>query len=132
MGFRGCNCRSSNTCTCKLYYAPYRKSRYGQLDLFSILDTIFNCSIISFWTFSFFILCICTDTKKYAGLLVFLPSTIFISLGAYQHYIDDGILRNQYIVRYSGFVICLVIGFLVSHKLFKQNNWTSNGQKASR
>lgn len=70
--------------------------------------------------------------KKYAGLLVFLLSTIFISLGAYQHYIDDGILRNQYIVRYSGFVICLVIGFLVSHKLFKQNNWASNGQKASR
>lgn len=70
--------------------------------------------------------------KKYAGLLVFILSIIFIFLGAYQHYMDDGILRNQYIVRYSGFVICLVIGFWVSHKLFRQTNWASNRQKASR
>jgi uncharacterized paraquat-inducible protein A len=64
--------------------------------------------------------------KKYAGLLVFLLSIIFISLGAYQHYMDDGILRNQYIVRYSGFIICLIIGFLLSYKTFRQNNWVSN------
>ena len=85
--------------------------------------------------FGFFLFLSCVFVpmqKKYAGLLVFLLSIIFISMGAYQHYIDDGVLRNQYIVRYSGFVVCLVIGFLLSHKLFRQNNWVSKRQKASR
>ncbi|HEV8083730.1 MAG TPA: hypothetical protein VGP55_11035 [Chitinophagaceae bacterium] len=64
--------------------------------------------------------------KKYAGLLVFLLSIIFISLGAYQHYMDDGTLHNQYILRYSGFIICLLIGFWISHKLYRQKNWVTS------
>lgn len=64
--------------------------------------------------------------KKYAGLLVFLLSIIFISLGAYQHYMDDGTLHNKYILRYSGFIICLLIGFWISHKLYRQKNWVTN------
>ena len=63
--------------------------------------------------------------KKYAGILVLLLSIIFIGLGTYQHYMDDGFLRNQYIVRYIGFIIGLVIGFIVSNKIFKENKWTS-------
>ena len=63
--------------------------------------------------------------KKYAGILVLLLSIIFVGLGTYQHYMDDGFLRNQYIVRYIGFIIGLVIGFIVSYKIFKENKWTS-------
>jgi len=63
--------------------------------------------------------------KKYAGILVLLLSIIFIGLGTYQHYMDDGFLRNQYIVRYIGFIIGLVIGFTLSYKIFKENKWTS-------
>lgn len=64
--------------------------------------------------------------KKYAGVLVFVLSVIFIALGMYQHYTDDGFLRNDYLVRYLGFVLCLMIGFALSYKLFRQNKWTSN------
>ena len=69
--------------------------------------------------------------KKYAGLTVFLLSIIFIGLGAYQHYMDDGVLHNQYIVRYIGFIIGLIIGFLLSYRVYRQSKWTSSGQKAS-
>ncbi len=64
--------------------------------------------------------------KKYAGILVFLLSIIFIGLGIYQHYIDDGFLRNQYIVRYTGFIIGLATGFILSYKVFKKKNWTAS------
>lgn len=64
--------------------------------------------------------------KKYAGILVFVLSIIFIALGMYQHYTDDGFLRNDYLVRYSGFILCLIIGFALSYRLFRQNKWTSN------
>jgi len=65
------------------------------------------------------------EEKKYAALLVFAISFVFISMGAYQHYTDDGVLQRQYIVRYSGFITCLLIGFAVSYKLFRHNNWVS-------
>jgi uncharacterized paraquat-inducible protein A len=63
--------------------------------------------------------------KKYAGMLVFTLSLIFIGLGAWQHYTDDGVLRKQYLVRYTGFVTGLIIGFSLSYKSFKQNKWSS-------
>lgn len=63
--------------------------------------------------------------KKYAGILVFTLSLIFIALGTWQHYTDDGYLRNDYLVRYIGFTICLILGFMLSYKLFKQKLWTS-------
>src|SRR5215212_1921222 len=53
--------------------------------------------------------------KKQAGLLVFSLSLIFIGLGAYQHYTDDGLLANQYIVRYSGFIVGLMTALLISY-----------------
>jgi cytochrome bd-type quinol oxidase subunit 2 len=64
--------------------------------------------------------------KKYAAILVLLLSIIFIGLGMYQHYIDDGFLRNQYIVRYTGFIIGLAMGFILSYKVFKENNWSTS------
>lgn len=65
--------------------------------------------------------------KKYAGLIIFLLSIIFIGLGAYQHYMDDGVLYNQYIVRYIGFITGLIIGFLLSYRVYGQSKWTSSG-----
>ena len=63
--------------------------------------------------------------KKYAGITVLLLSLIFIALGSYQHYIDNGILQSQYIIRYSGFIIALAIGFHFSYRVYKKNKWTS-------
>lgn len=63
--------------------------------------------------------------KKHAAIAVLLLSLIFIGLGAYQHYIDNGVLQEQYIVRYSGFVLCLVIAFILSYQVYKRNKWTS-------
>jgi hypothetical protein len=63
--------------------------------------------------------------KKYAGITVFLLSIIFIGLGAYQHYIDNGVLQNQYIIRYMGFIAGLIIGFVFSFRVYKKNKWTS-------
>ena len=64
--------------------------------------------------------------KKYAGLSVFIVSLIFIALGTYQHYMDDGFLRKDYLVRYIGFIAGLVISFVLSYIIFRQNKWTSN------
>ncbi len=68
--------------------------------------------------------------KKHAGILVFSLSIIFIALGTYQHYTDDGFLRSDYLVRYTGFVVALIIGFKLSYKFFGQRKWTSTQQKA--
>lgn len=88
-----------------------------------------------------FLSCVFVPIQKKQGFWFFYwPSFLFLwghinitcNDGILRNQYDDAILRNQYIVRYSRFVICLVIGFLVSHKLFRQTNWASNGQKASR
>jgi uncharacterized paraquat-inducible protein A len=63
--------------------------------------------------------------KKYAGVLVFSLSIIFIALGVWQHYTDDGVLRNQYIVRYTGFITCMIAGFILSYKMFVKDKWTT-------
>ena len=104
----------------------------NNLSTFQYWVQFFAVPSLAFGLFLFLSCVFVSIQKKYAGLLVFILSIIFISMGAYQHYMDDGVLRNQYIVRYSGFVACLVIGFVLSYKLFRQNNWVSNGQKASR
>jgi uncharacterized paraquat-inducible protein A len=64
--------------------------------------------------------------KRFAGILVLAMSLIFIALGTYQHYTDDGFLRKDYLVRYVGFTICLIIGFMLAYRTFKQNGWTSS------
>ena len=80
---------------------------------------------IAFGLFLFLSCVLVPFQKKYAGLTVFLLSIVFIGLGAYQHYTDDGVLHNQYIVRYTGFVVGLITGFLLSYRAYNQNKWTS-------
>lgn len=63
--------------------------------------------------------------KKFAGILVFSLVIILVGLGSYQHYIDNGVFQNQYIVRYFGFVVGIIAGFLFSYKMFKYNKWDS-------
>lgn len=64
--------------------------------------------------------------KRIAGHFVFLLSLLFIGLGLYQHYTDDGFLRPVYLIRYSGFILCLSIGFALSYKIYRQQKWTTN------
>jgi hypothetical protein len=80
---------------------------------------------IAFGLFLFLACAFVPIQKKYAGILVFTLSIVFIALGAYQHYTDDGLLRNDYLVRYIGFVVGLLIGFSLSYKIFKQSKWAS-------
>ena len=70
--------------------------------------------------------------KRSAGMLAVVLSLLFISYGVYQHYSDDGFLANQYIIRYTGFILCLLIGLLISYSVFdlprglyysKQQRW---------
>lgn len=80
---------------------------------------------IAFGLFLFLACVFVPIQKKYAGILVFTLSIIFIALGTYQHYSDDGYLRNDYLIRYIGFTVCLILGFSLSYKFFRQNNWTN-------
>ncbi|MEJ7681906.1 MAG: VOC family protein [Segetibacter sp.] len=80
---------------------------------------------LSFGLFLFLSCLFALIQKKYAGLLVFILSLIFIALGTYQHYMDDGFLRKDYLVRYIGFIASLIISFALSYKIFRQNKWTS-------
>ncbi len=96
-----------------------------------------NLSLFQYWVkfltvpslaFGLFLFLSCTFVpfqKKFAAILVFLLSLTFIGLATYQHYIDDGELHNQYIVRYIGFITGLLMGFIFSHKLYKKNKWAS-------
>jgi hypothetical protein len=61
--------------------------------------------------------------KAYAGRVVITLGGLLVGYGSYQHYIDNGLLANQYMVRYSAFVLGLVAGYLLSYKVFKTSNW---------
>ncbi|MBD0259623.1 MAG: hypothetical protein ICV83_28215, partial [Cytophagales bacterium] len=61
--------------------------------------------------------------KAYAGRIVVALGGLLVGCGSYQHYIDNGFLPGQYIVRYSGFVLGLAVGYLLSYKVFKTNHW---------
>lgn len=63
--------------------------------------------------------------KKRAGLLVMGLGLVFIGLGAYQHVTDDGFLKTQYMVRYTGFIVGLIGGFVLAHRAFKGTRWAS-------
>ena len=80
---------------------------------------------IAFGLFLFLACAFVPIQKKNAGILVFTLSIIFIALGVYQHYSDDGFLRNDYLVRYIGFVVGLISGFTLGYKYFRQSKWTS-------
>ena len=81
---------------------------------------------IAFGLFLFLACAFVPIQKKYAGILVFALSIIFITLGTYQHYTDDGFLRNVYLIRYIGFVIGLILGFSLSYKFFRKSKWGSS------
>ena len=104
--------------------------RTGNVDMnnltaFQYWITFLAIPSVAFGLFLFLSCVFVRFQKKYAGLAAFLLSTIFIGLGAYQHYTDDGILHNQYIIRYTGFIVGLISGFLLSYRLYSQNRWTS-------
>ena len=80
---------------------------------------------IAFGLFLFLACAFVPIQKKYAGILVFALSIIFITLGTYQHYTDDGFLRSVYFIRYIGFVIGLILGLSLSYKFFRKNKWGS-------
>lgn len=80
---------------------------------------------LAFCLFVFLACAFVPAQKKRAGLLVLGVSLVFISLGAYQHVMDDGFLETQYIVRYTAFVVGLACGFAAAHRVFKDNRWTS-------
>jgi peptidoglycan/LPS O-acetylase OafA/YrhL len=61
--------------------------------------------------------------KRNAGLLVLVFSLVFISLGVYHHFTDDGYLNQDHIIRYSSFIICLVLSMFISHKVFQNRSW---------
>src|SRR5689334_4112220 len=75
----------------------------NNLDTFQYWVTFLTVPSLAFGLFLFLSCAFVPLQKRNAGLVVFVLSVIFIGLGAYQHYMDDGVLRNQYIVRYSGF-----------------------------
>jgi hypothetical protein len=63
------------------------------------------------------------SNKKYAGILVSLLWASFISYGAYEHYNYDSFVANQFKIIYSGFVVGLLAGFVISYIVFKNKNW---------
>ena len=81
---------------------------------------------IAFGLFLFLACAFVPTQKKYAGILVFTLSIVFIALGTYQHYTDDGFLRNDCLVRYVGFIVGLILGFSLSYKFFRQRKWASS------
>ncbi len=80
---------------------------------------------IAFGLFLFLACAFVPIQKKWAGIVVFTLSIIFIALGIYHHYTDDGYLRNDYLIRYIGFVAGLMLGFLLSYQFFRQGKWVS-------
>ncbi|MBC8151593.1 MAG: hypothetical protein H7Z72_01645 [Bacteroidetes bacterium] len=73
---------------------------------------------VAFGLFVFLCCSLVPFYKKSAGILAIILSLLFVSYGMYQHRSDDGFLANQYIIRYTGFVIGLLIGYWTSYKVF--------------
>lgn len=110
--------------------ANFIMHRTGQVDMnnltsFQYWIQFLTVPSLAFGLFLFLACAFVPIQRKYAGVLVFVLSIIFIALGAYQHYADDGFLHNDYLVRYIGFVVCLIIGFLLSYNFYRQKKWTS-------
>lgn len=80
---------------------------------------------VAFGLFIFLACAFVPARKKRAGMLVMGLSLVFIGLSAYQHITYDGLLETQYVVRYTGFVVGLVCGFALAHRVFKGNRWVS-------
>lgn len=111
--------------------ANFIMHRTGQVDMnnltsFQYWIQFLTVPSIAFGLFLFLACAFVPIQKKYAGILVFVLSIVFIALGTYQHYTDDGYLRNDYLIRYIGFTSCLIIGFSLSYLFFRQGKWTSS------
>ena len=78
---------------------------------------------VAFGLFVFLSCAFVPSQKKYAGILVISLSILFVGFGIYQHYMDNGFLPNQYIIRYTGFIAGLFMGFILSFNVFKRKNW---------
>lgn len=79
---------------------------------------------VAFGLFVFLSCVLVPSQKKQAAMLVVTLSVIFVGYGIYQHYIDNGFLPNQYIIRYTGFMAGLAIGFVAGYQVYKENKWT--------
>lgn len=86
---------------------------------------------MAFGLFVFLCCLLVPFNKRSAGILAIVLSLLFISYGVYQHYSDDGFLANQYIIRYTGFVIGLLIGFWISYKVFDLHRYMYYSKKRS-
>ena len=111
--------------------ASFIMHRTGQVDMnnltsFQYWIQFLTVPSIAFGLFLFLACAFVPIQKKYAGVLVFTLSIVFIALGTYQHYTDDGYLRNDYLIRYLGFTVCLILGFSLSYLFFRQSKWTSS------
>jgi hypothetical protein len=111
--------------------ANFIMHRTGQVDMNNLTSFQYWIQFLTVPSIAFglFLFLACTFVpiqKKYAGILVFALSIVFIALGTYQHYTDDGYLRNDYLIRYIGFTIGLILGFSLSSKFFRQRKWTSS------
>ncbi len=73
---------------------------------------------LAFGLFVFLCCLIVPFNKRLAGILAIVLSLLFISYGVYQHASDDGFLATQYLIRYTGFIIGLLIGFLISYNVY--------------
>ncbi|HEX8528670.1 MAG TPA: hypothetical protein VF646_01560 [Cytophagales bacterium] len=96
------------------YWVVYLAVPSGALGLFVFLSCLFVPS-----------------HKAYAARVVVALGGLLIGYGSYQHYIDNGFLANQYLVRYSGFVLALALGYFLSYQVFKANHWCGFNQKGS-
>jgi hypothetical protein len=110
--------------------ANFIMHRTGKVDMNSLTSfqywiQFLTVPSIGFGLFLFLACAFVPMQKKFAGILVFALSLVFIGLGTYQHYMDDGYLHTDYLIRYIGFTICLILGFSLSYKYFRQNKWTS-------
>jgi hypothetical protein len=78
--------------------------------------------------FGLFVFLACTFVpvqKKYAGLVVLVLCLLLIGMGAYQHYIDNGYLPRQYVIRYTGITMGLAGGYLTSFRVYTTNRWNA-------
>lgn len=95
----------------------------NNLNAFQYWVVFLTVPSVAFGLFVFLSCAFVPSQKKYAGILVVLASIVFVGFGIYEHYVDNGFLPNQYIIRYTGFMTGLVIGFILSFNVFKEKKW---------
>jgi ABC-type phosphate transport system permease subunit len=96
---------------------------FNHLTSFQYWIVFLTVPSVAFGLFVFLSCLFVQANKRRAGVIAVLLSIIFIGFGTYQHYMDNGYLPNQYIIRYSCFLAGLALGYLLSYKMFKNNNW---------